>query len=260
MFYRVDYMLAVQLAGLLIGIVFSRRTASISADRLARSYYATITVVLVFRTCAVLAGMFLGGSLAKIIAALMGDSVGFLFGALFGLALHRRNSREFLVHPSILSALCMTLAFTFALAAVGKTFTFQPITEFFIQSGYSIAFLKFIISVETLGAIGLLLPWAVWPALLGLSIDMFGAVATHIHNGDPLNDSTGAIALLIRMGALGILLGLRPRATRPIRSLRTSVAVTSGAMIACLLLSVAGSVAMRNQAKPAAASASPPSR
>jgi hypothetical protein len=34
---------------------------------------------------------------------------------------------------------------------------------------------------------------------------------THIHNGDPLNDSTGAIGMLIRLIAVGVLLTIRQR-------------------------------------------------
>jgi len=35
----------------------------------------------------------------------------------------------------------------------------------------------------------------------GLTIDMVGAVYAHIRNGDPLNDSTGAIAALLAVSA-----------------------------------------------------------
>ena len=77
--------------------------------------------------------------------------------------------------------------------------------EFFAQSGYPDAFLRFIITVEVFGALAMLIPNAVPAALAGLGIDMFGAVLTHIHNGDPLNDSTGAIAMLLRLGIFAVL-------------------------------------------------------
>jgi hypothetical protein len=67
---------------------------------------------------------------------------------------------------------------------------------------------------EIFGAIGLLLPWSLVPALIGLTVDMFGAVLTHIHNGDALNGSTGAIGLLIRLIAVGVLWTLRPATER----------------------------------------------
>ena len=66
-------------------------------------------------------------------------------------------------------------------------------TTFFHQSGYSVGFLKCVITVEAFAALALLIPATVLPAILVLTVDMFGAIYTHMHNGDPLNDSTGAI-------------------------------------------------------------------
>jgi uncharacterized membrane protein YphA (DoxX/SURF4 family) len=142
------------------------------------------------------------------------------------------------------------LAFTFALAGIGKAFSFVPMTEFFVQSGYSVAFLKFIVIAEIFGGIGLLLPWAVLPALIGLAVDMFGAVLTHIHNGDPLNDSTGAIGMLIRLMAVGVLFALRQRNGGAQPTVRSSVLRITAATITCLLIAVGGSVAARHLSPP----------
>jgi hypothetical protein len=145
----------------------------------------------------------------------------------------------------------MALAFTFALAGLGKAFSLAPMTEFFAQSGYSLTFLKFIVIAEIFGALGLLLPWARSAALIGLAIDMFGAVITRLHNGDPLNDSTGAIGLLIRLVALGLLWALRPRKVEPFPSIRNSTLGVGAATLACFLMALLGSVAVRHLSPPA---------
>jgi hypothetical protein len=89
--------------------------------------------------------------------------------------------------------------------------------SFFAQSGYSIAFLHFIMAAEIIGGVALILPWLglAQLAAAGLAVDMVGAIVTHVQNGDPLDDSTGAIGMLIRLGtiaALSVSLGRRPKA------------------------------------------------
>jgi uncharacterized membrane protein YphA (DoxX/SURF4 family) len=159
--------------------------------------------------------------------------------------------------PSVLGVLCMALAFTFGVAGIGKVFSMAPMADFFAQSGYSVTFLKFIVISEIFGAIGLLLPWAVVPALIGLTVDMFGAVLTHIHNGDPLDDSTGAIGLLIRLIAVGVLWMLRPRPRAPLTTLRNALLAVAAVVTACLLIAVGGSVAVRHLSRPVPAVPSP---
>jgi uncharacterized membrane protein YphA (DoxX/SURF4 family) len=263
MFYRLDYSMAVLLGGLLAGVVLGRPSAKMVTSRLARRYYVVMAVLLVVRTGASVGTMLLShASLWKTASGLLGDLSGFLFGALFGLAVRRKDARELLTSSFVVSAMCMTLAFTFALNGIGKALSVAAMTEFFAQSGYSSAFLKFIMIAEVFGGIGLLLPWAVAPALIGLTIDMFGAVLTHIHNGDPLNDSTGAIGMLIRLIAVGVLWELRQRdgGALSMPTVRNSVLrVTAGAM-ACLLIAVGGSVAVRHLSPPPSAAASPVSR
>lgn len=248
MFYRVDYMLAVLFAGLIAGWLFGKRTVRLKADHLGFGYYVATAVLLSVRAAAFTGWMVLPQqSVWKNVSGVTADLTGFLFGALFGLALRRTNPRDFLVDKSVVDALRLTIAFTFILAGIGKAFSMGPMTEFFTQSGYSIAFLKFIVIAEILGSIGLLLPWAVVPALIGLSVDMFGAVVTHVHNGDPLNDSTGAIALLIRLAALGVLWMLRPEHSQQREAtLRGSVLRVSAVFGVCLLIAAGGSMAMRH--------------
>jgi len=149
MFYRVDYMLAVMFAGFLIGILCDRATANMPPSRLAHGYYAVVATLLVIRTGAFVGAMLMSHtSFWNASSGFIGDLLGFLFGALFGLATRRSDARELLTNSSVLNALCVTVAFTFALAGIGKAFSFAPMTEFFTQSGYSVAFLKFIVIVH----------------------------------------------------------------------------------------------------------------
>lgn len=258
MFYRVDYATAVLLVGLLAGFLFGRSVANVPSARLARIYYTAVAILLVLRTVVFAITMLSAGNVRwSTLGGLIGDLLALLFGALFGLAARRSNGRELLIDGNVLAALTVSFAFTFAMAGIGKAFSMTPMTEFFTQSGYSVAFLKFIIIAEVFGGIGLLLPWSFLPALLGLTIDMFGAVLTHVHNGDPLNDSTGAIGMLVRLAALSILWMMRPRDAEPERTLRASaIRVAAGAAI-CLLIAVGGGAAMRHHAPPASAILSP---
>jgi hypothetical protein len=71
---------------------------------------------------------------------------------------------------------------------------------------------------------------------------MWGAVVTHVHNGDPLNDSTGAINMLIRLTAIGLLVALSPAKQGTSSRLRWRIASVGAVMLACL--AVVGSFAM----------------
>jgi len=261
MFYRVDYAVAVLLLGFVAGVLFGRTTKEITPSRLARGYYIAVAILLVLRTGASAAGMLANHSSSwSPVSGFLGDLLAFLFAALFGLALRRSDGREFLTDSSVLSALCMALAFTFGVAGIGKAFSIAPMADFFAQSGYSVTFLKFIVIAEIFGAIGLLLPWSLVPALIGLTVDMFGAVLTHIHNGDPLNDSTGAIGLLIRLIAVGVLWTLRPQPRARQNTLRSTLLAVAVGATACLLIAAGGSVAVRRLSPPVPAVASPVSK
>ena len=247
MFYRVDYTLAVLLVGFLIGMLFGKATENIAVSSLARRYYVVIAALLVLRTFIFAYTMLMAPQgLLTTVGGIIGDLSGLLFGVLFGLAARRKDTSELLTSPSIFGALCMGLAFSFALAGIGKAFSMAPMTEFFTQSGYSVTFLKFIVIAETLAGIGLLLPWAVLPTLIGLTIDMFGAVLTHIHNGDPLNDSTGAIGALIRLFAIGVLWALSRRNGTSSPTVRNSILSVSAVVVVCLLSAIGGSMVMRH--------------
>jgi uncharacterized membrane protein YphA (DoxX/SURF4 family) len=251
MIYRVDYVLAVILAGAIVGALLARRASHIEAARLARGYYILIAarVVLgaVVFTCSI---VLTNGRLWSTIGSGIGDAANFLFGALLGLALFRAKPLELLRQPALYSALCLSAGFAFVTIGFAKAFHLQEMIEFFTQSGYSSTFLKLIMTAEVLGGAALLLPWAVPAAIAGLSIDMFGAIYTHIHNGDPLNDSTDAIAMLIRLGAIAVIWALRPGAAAAVGSMRNRfIRVGAGAAI-CVGAAVAGSALMRRPPAP----------
>jgi hypothetical protein len=248
MFYRVDYLVVVLVTGFAVGALFSKATANIAAARLARVYYAIIAALLVLRTIGFAWSVIAPHSgYANTAMALVGDLLGVLFGAAFGLATRRRDSRDLLSERSILDAFCLAIAFTFPMAGIGKAFSMSAMTDFFTQSGYSIGFLKFITIAEVFGALGLLLPWARIPAWFGLTVDMFGAVLTHVHNGDPVNDSTGAIGMLIRLSVVAVLFELqRHQAERPIRVSRAILRVALATTL-CLCMAFVGAMAMRQR-------------
>ncbi len=247
MFYRVDYTMAVLLAGFLIGLLVGTATEKVAATTLARRYYVAIAILLVLRTSIFGYAILISSqSVLTPVGGILGDLSSLLFGVLFGLAARRKDTRELLTDPSILGALCMALAFTFAIAGVGKAFSMAPMTDFFTQSGYSVTFLKFIVIAEVFAGIGLLLPWAVVPALIGLTVDMFGAVLTHIHNGDPLNDSTGAIGALVRLFAVGVLWTLSRQTGASSPSVRRSILSVATVGAGCLLIAIGGSAALHH--------------
>jgi uncharacterized membrane protein YphA (DoxX/SURF4 family) len=248
MFYRVDYILALMAAGFLLGALFSKKAENVSPHTLARAYYAAVASLMALRIAAYAwTTITTHAAFVGTVGSVIGDLSIVTFGAAFGLALRRHDARSFLTDRSLLDAFLLALAFGFVLAGVAKTFAIAPMTEFFTQSAYSVPFLKFIIIAEIFGGLALLLPWARIPAWTGLTIDMFGAVITHVHNGDPLNDSSGAIGMLIRLVAVAILFGLRPRerdVAQPPLSRALFVAI--GAAVVCLCIALGGAVALRH--------------
>lgn len=249
MFYRVDYLLAVILAGFLTGAAVSRWSSRISAGRITRTYFMVAAILV-----ALSAGFFWISIIATNSARWyamtrpIGDLNNFLFGMLFGAAAFRTDRREILCDRAVYSILCIASGTTFILAGYAKALYTSGMLEFFTQSGYSAGFLKFIMTAEILGGIGLLIPWTVLPAIAGLSIDMFGAIWTHVHNGDSLNDSTGAIGQLIRLGAIVALWAWQRGATEKRGALRRRLAMAVAAAVLCAAIAIGGSAAVRHMA------------
>ncbi len=228
----------------------------IAGARLTHGYFVLTAVLVALRVSAVVCGIVLGQAFWNHISSGIGDGLNLLLGAILGMAARRAEPREFLCAPEVYSALCLASGMAFVMASYSKAFSMAGMLEFFTQSGYSARFLKFIISAEVLGGIGLMIPWTVQPAIAGLSVDMFGAVYTHIHNGDPLNDSTGAIGQLIRLAILAVLWAWRPRPeARPGSTRRRIVAIALGAAIS-VSAAVMGSALVRRLSQPVPAAQS----
>jgi hypothetical protein len=102
-------------------------------------------------------------------------------------------------------AISISIANSFILATAYKLQNMSYMLNFFRHSGYANWFLYFIMSVELLGALGILIhyklktgPLAAW----GLMIIMFGAIYTHLQNDDPFSDSYAALIQLINLSLL----------------------------------------------------------
>jgi hypothetical protein len=250
MIYRVDYLFAILLAGFIAGAVLGRRLRDIEATRVARAYYA-LTALRVIAGCVVFACLVvLAIPRWNTLNSGLGDFNNFLVGGLFGLALVRAKPAEFLTDASVYSALCLSIAFTFVTTGFVKAFYMEPMAAFFTQSGYSISFLKLIMTLEVLSGAAMLIPWAILPAVFALSVDMLGAVYTHMHNGDPINDSTGAIGMLIRLAAILGIWVLAGRTSASPGLLRRRLAGALVAALLCVSMAVAGGTIMRHRLTP----------
>jgi len=105
--------------------------------------------------------------------------------------------RSFVGSPYLLRGLCLSVSLSFISTEIGKIAHDAEMRQFFVQSGYPVWFLYFIMFAETAGAFGLLVPRTMVPAALGLALIMTGAIGTHLHNGDPFSDSLEALHLLL---------------------------------------------------------------
>jgi uncharacterized membrane protein YphA (DoxX/SURF4 family) len=251
LFYRVDYLLAVTLVGFLIGLACSRRSAHLPPVRIARAYLGIVLALLGLHAAAITASVVQPHlDFWNVAVGVITNLRTLLFAALFGLALRRGDGRALLLDRATFSAICIATAFTFALSPIGKAFSMDWMINFFHHSGYSTAFLKCTMIIEVLGALALLIPSTVLPACIVLSIDMFGAIYTHIHNGDPIHDSTDAYRELLRLAAIAVLWTMHRWSARRDAPLRIPLLGVAAGAIGCLLLSIAGGVLMRHIAHP----------
>ena len=243
MLYRVDYAFAVMGAGFLIGLLSGKWTLRFTTSSMAQAYFNAVLALLALSAISLTSFLTLGHGPAW--TGVIGDLSGMLYGALFGIAIRRDDRRDLLLDGAVLSALAISIAVTFASAGLGKAFSMGPMHAFFAQSGYPDGFLRFIIVAEVLGGLAMLIPCAVPWALAGFSVDMFGAVLTHFHNGDPLNDSTGAIAMLLRLGVFSVLSERSRTATTA--SFRWPLLRLAAAALICLLIAGAGGLLIRHR-------------
>ena len=249
MLYRVDYTLALLLAGAIVTVVAGRWRAAIDGARVARGYLVATAAIVAVRVVVLVARDALGVTwIPDLVGPLAGDLGVVLVGAIYGLAVldrGRGDAAAVLRAPELRFALCLSAGIGFVLTVIGSARSIEFMRGFFTESGYSHGFLYFIMAIELLGGIALVLPWRwlVLAAVAGLAIDMFGAVYTHLHNGDPLDDSTGAIGQLLRLAPLAVL---------TVKGRRARVAVGLAA-VGCAALAAAGSALIRRDAAVAAA-------
>ena len=125
--------------------------------------------------------------------------------------------RVFVTSRFVSKGICFSVAISFLCVEIGKLSHDADMRQFFLQSGYTVGFMYFIMAAETAGAVGLLLKQTTLPAALGLMAIMAGAVGTHAHNGDPFSDSLEAVHLLILLGCIVVLrvFALRRDASSP---------------------------------------------
>jgi uncharacterized membrane protein YphA (DoxX/SURF4 family) len=126
-----------------------------------------------------------------------------------GSRLANGSVRSFISSPDVLRGLCLSVSVAFLMTEIGKLAHDAEMRQFFLESGYSVWFLYFVITMETLGSIALFIPKLIVPAALGLIILMFGAIATHFRNGDPFSDSLEALHLLIVLICIVVIKSLK---------------------------------------------------
>jgi uncharacterized membrane protein YphA (DoxX/SURF4 family) len=246
MLYRVDYMLAVLFAGLIAGFLTGKSSSCIRSVRIAYTFYRVTVILLALRIATVTCFFLTNRQPWYLASAFFADLLWFVFAWVFANAFRRPDTRSLLLHPSVRDALSLSIAIIFVLLAIGKAFNFNAMTDFFTQSGYPVAFLKLIIIAETFGGIALLFPWGFFFALIGLTIDMFGAIITHLHNRDSFHDSTDAVSMLIRLAAVAVLCVLRARGKKQPIPVAHALLLVSAAGVLCLLIALAGSYILRS--------------
>ena len=253
---------SMMIVGAIVGLLLGPRLSHIQPARVARVYYGVTVFFLLLGAGLFVFGVVTGfGQAWNTASAILSKAGGIFFGVVVGLSLRRADQWEILREPAIFSARCMAVGLLFMQAGFSKALAMPQMTDFFNQSGYSTAFLKFIMSIEVLAALGLMVPWAAPLVIAGLSIDMFGAIYTHVHNGDPLTDSTGAIGQLVWFAILMTLWVLkRPRADAVasfIGSTRRRFAAASAVAIFCLIAAVSGGMLVRRFSPPPQPTQSP---
>ena len=115
--------------------------------------------------------------------------------------------QRFAESPWVVRGLCVSAALAFLATEIGKLAHQPEMREFFVASGYPVWFLYVVIALETIGAVGLLVPTVRTVAACGLALIMVGAIVTHARNGDPFSDSYEAAHLLVILVCI-VLLGV----------------------------------------------------
>lgn len=103
----------------------------------------------------------------------------------------------FASRPETVAGLAVYVSLGFFAFEIGKAAHDAEMREFFLGSGYPIAFMYAVMGAEIAGAIGLLFERTRRFAALWIAAIMFGAIGTHARNGDPFSDSLDAARMLL---------------------------------------------------------------
>lgn len=116
----------------------------------------------------------------------------------------------------LLLGLSIYVALSFFGFEIGKALHDAEMRQFFLTSGFSVGFMYTVMTVETIGAIGLLSRRLRALSALVLALIMAGAIGTHARNGDPFSDSLDALRMLLVLACILALAWYR----RPVRRLQ----------------------------------------
>lgn len=109
----------------------------------------------------------------------------------------RRMAMTFADSPCLMAGLAWYVALAFVGFEIGKAAHDAEMRQFFLGSGYPVAFMYAVMAVEIVGALGLLAARLRIAAAVLLGLVMLGAIATHARNGDPFSDSLDAMRMLL---------------------------------------------------------------
>jgi uncharacterized membrane protein YphA (DoxX/SURF4 family) len=214
------------------------RLERMSPARLARAYLVATTALMGVRVAAYVAANIFGVAAARPASTGPYDLTNLLVGGLFGFAASGAKDdwhTDFLREPDLLLALRVATGVAFILAGLGNVFFIERTgIDFFLKIGYTHTFHLFIMTAEILGGAALLLPWR-WltlAAIAGLTIDMSGALLSHVRAGDSPDVASAAIVMVLRLCPLA-LLAARGR----------WVPVAAGA-VACAAIAIVGGTLM----------------
>ncbi|WP_394830154.1 DoxX family protein [Pendulispora rubella] len=257
MVYRVDYLFALLLAGGVLGVLLARRAPGLTPARAAQYYFVGSMLLLGGRCLVCVVRNAMASGPWSMLAAGFKDAAVVFLGALIGGAAASKSARwAVLSEPPVLSALCISTGVSFAMPfAFGSSPSWKEMASFFTLSGYSTPLLRFIMTVEVLGGLALLVDWMVPFAVVGLTLDMFGAIYTHAYNGDSIHDDMDAFERLVRLGLIATLWLLHRR--RSVPGQRSPLVDVAMGAVACAVAAVAGGTLLHAQKPPAPSAPAP---
>jgi hypothetical protein len=234
---RIEFLLALILAGAGAAAAFAGRLVRIEPARLARGYLVGVAVLMGVRVVAYVAANVFGVMAVRPASTGPYDLTNLLVGGLYGLAavdFRRGGFDAFWRSPDLLLALRLAAGVAFVLAGLVNVFIMDTGFDYFVEVGYTKTFHRFIMTAEVLGGAALLLPWR-WltlAAAAGLTIDMFGALFTQARVGDPLD--AAAFAMLLRLAPLVVL------------AARVRWAAIGAGAVACAVVAIVGSMLLKH--------------